>query len=220
MNVVRTLHCSGLSLWRGSGRELRDGMLSRGAIASNLCCARADMCHLGWHAGHGQGHPSSWSGRKGGCYSSDAPPPIDPLPSCFPRHTHTANACFAQCTHDLHAVAAARMYHTPRVRLNWPSVLLCLSFCLFVFDRLPCLSSSRYVAFHLLLNLAEDQRVEIKMRNKNIVENLVTMLARHNVEFLILVVTFLKKLSVCVRVRVPRVDLCWGLLAIGCGVYP
>lgn len=53
-----------------------------------------------------------------------------------------------------------------------------------------------YVAFHLLLNLAEDQRVEIKMRNKNIVEQLVTMLQRQNVEFLILVVTFLKKLSV------------------------
>jgi len=74
------------------------------------------------------------------------------------------------------------------------------------------------VAFHLLLNLAEDQRVEIKMRNKNIVENLVTMLARHNVEFLILVVTFLKKLSVCVRV--PGVGLRWGCLHLVADVYP
>ncbi len=35
-----------------------------------------------------------------------------------------------------------------------------------------------YVSFHLLLNIAEDTRVEIKMRNKNIVKMLVDMLDR------------------------------------------
>lgn len=53
-----------------------------------------------------------------------------------------------------------------------------------------------YVAVHLLLNLAEDTRVQIKMKNKNIVKDLITLLDRDNVEFLILIVKFLKKLSI------------------------
>lgn len=53
-----------------------------------------------------------------------------------------------------------------------------------------------YVAIHLLLNLAEDTRVQIKMKNKNIVTSLITLLERDNVEFLILIVNFLKKLSI------------------------
>ncbi|XP_077308726.1 kinesin-associated protein 3 isoform X2 [Lithobates pipiens] len=52
------------------------------------------------------------------------------------------------------------------------------------------------VALYLLLNLAEDTRTELKMRNKNIVLMLVKALDRDNFELLILVVSFLKKLSI------------------------
>lgn len=52
------------------------------------------------------------------------------------------------------------------------------------------------VALYLLLNLAEDTRTELKMRNKNIVQLLVKTLDRENEELLVLVVSFLKKLSI------------------------
>ncbi|XP_069593239.1 kinesin-associated protein 3 isoform X2 [Ranitomeya imitator] len=52
------------------------------------------------------------------------------------------------------------------------------------------------VTLYLLLNLAEDTRTELKMRNKNIVHMLVKALDRDNFELLILVVSFLKKLSI------------------------
>lgn len=52
------------------------------------------------------------------------------------------------------------------------------------------------VALYLLLNLAEDTRTELKMRNKNIVHLLVKTLDRDNEELLVLVVSFLKKLSI------------------------
>ena len=52
------------------------------------------------------------------------------------------------------------------------------------------------VAFYLLLNIAEDTRVELKMRNKNLIPMLVKMLERSNEELLILVISFLKKLSI------------------------
>uniref|UniRef100_A0A672MTZ0 Kinesin-associated protein 3-like n=1 Tax=Sinocyclocheilus grahami TaxID=75366 RepID=A0A672MTZ0_SINGR len=52
------------------------------------------------------------------------------------------------------------------------------------------------VAFYLLLNLSEDTRTELKMRNKNIVHLLVKSLERDNEELLVLVVSFLKKLSI------------------------
>ncbi|KAK3087402.1 hypothetical protein FSP39_005444 [Pinctada imbricata] len=52
------------------------------------------------------------------------------------------------------------------------------------------------VAFYLLLNLAEDLTVEMKMRNKSVVKMLVRCLDRENFELLILVVSFLKKLSI------------------------
>ncbi|XP_026062264.1 kinesin-associated protein 3b isoform X1 [Carassius auratus] len=52
------------------------------------------------------------------------------------------------------------------------------------------------VAFSLLLNLSEDTRTELKMRNKNIVHLLVKSLERENEELLVLVVSFLKKLSI------------------------
>lgn len=55
-----------------------------------------------------------------------------------------------------------------------------------------CLS----VSIYLLLNLAEDTRTELKMRNKNIVGLLVKVLERDDEELLVLVVSFLKKLSI------------------------
>uniref|UniRef100_A0A4W3JDF8 Kinesin-associated protein 3a n=1 Tax=Callorhinchus milii TaxID=7868 RepID=A0A4W3JDF8_CALMI len=63
------------------------------------------------------------------------------------------------------------------------------------------------VAFYLLLNLAEDTRTELKMRNKNIVHMLVKSLDRENSELLILVVSFLKKLSVFVENKNDMVEL-------------
>lgn len=51
------------------------------------------------------------------------------------------------------------------------------------------------VSFYLLLNIAEDTRVEDKMRKKNITGMLTKTLDRDNADLLILVVTFLKKLS-------------------------
>lgn len=52
------------------------------------------------------------------------------------------------------------------------------------------------VGIYLLLNLAEDSKVEIKMKNKSITDLLVKLLERKNSELLILVVSFLKKLSI------------------------
>lgn len=66
------------------------------------------------------------------------------------------------------------------------------------------------VALYLLLNLAEDTRTELKMRNKNIVHMLVKALDRENFELLILVVSFLKKLSIFMENKNDMV----GLVAI------
>ncbi|XP_028260077.1 kinesin-associated protein 3-like [Parambassis ranga] len=52
------------------------------------------------------------------------------------------------------------------------------------------------VALCLLLNLAEDTRTELKMRNKNIVHMLVKIVDREDEELLLVVVSFLKKLSI------------------------
>lgn len=60
-----------------------------------------------------------------------------------------------------------------------------------VFYLSPCV-----VAFYLLLNIAEDTRVELKMRNKNLIPMLIKMLERNNEELLILIISFLKKLSI------------------------
>ena len=53
-----------------------------------------------------------------------------------------------------------------------------------------------FVSLHLLLNLAEDLGVEKKLRKKAIASYLVDILERRNLELLILVTTFLKKLSI------------------------
>ena len=50
-----------------------------------------------------------------------------------------------------------------------------------------------------MLNLAEDISVEMKMINKSIVVHLIQTLERENPELLILVVSFLKKLSIFIE---------------------
>ena len=55
------------------------------------------------------------------------------------------------------------------------------------------------MAFYLLLNLAEDIKVEMKMVNKKIISLLIQTLSRDNPELLILVVSFLKKLSIFIE---------------------
>lgn len=52
------------------------------------------------------------------------------------------------------------------------------------------------VAFYLLLNIAENVKLEEKMRKKNIIRMLIKALDRQNIDLLVLVVTFLKKLSI------------------------
>jgi membrane-bound lytic murein transglycosylase MltF len=63
------------------------------------------------------------------------------------------------------------------------------------------------VAFYLLLNLAEDLKVELKMRNKSVIPHLIHALDRDNNDLLILVVSFLKKLSVFVENKNDMVSL-------------
>ncbi|KAI9356221.1 kinesin-associated protein-domain-containing protein [Zopfochytrium polystomum] len=53
-----------------------------------------------------------------------------------------------------------------------------------------------FVCFHLLLNLAEDVNIEVKMVKRDIVRYLLILLDRKTPELLILVITFLKKLSI------------------------
>ncbi|XP_006572138.2 kinesin-associated protein 3 isoform X3 [Apis mellifera] len=52
------------------------------------------------------------------------------------------------------------------------------------------------VAFYLLLNIAENMEVERKMRKKNVIGMLIKTLDRTNIDLLILVIAFLKKLSI------------------------
>ena len=63
------------------------------------------------------------------------------------------------------------------------------------------------VSFYLLLNLAEDLKVELKMKNKKVVTMLCQSLDRDNFELLILVVSFLKKLSIFVENKNEMVSL-------------
>lgn len=53
-----------------------------------------------------------------------------------------------------------------------------------------------FVAFHLLLNLAEDLQIERKMKNRQIITQLMAMLDRNNPDLLFIVLNFLKKLSI------------------------
>jgi hypothetical protein len=53
-----------------------------------------------------------------------------------------------------------------------------------------------FVAFHLLLNLAEDLQIERKMKNRQVIGLLICMLDRNNPDLLFIVLNFLKKLSI------------------------
>lgn len=53
-----------------------------------------------------------------------------------------------------------------------------------------------FVAFHLLLNLAEDLQIERKMKNRGIIPLLISMMERNNPDLLFIVLNFLKKLSI------------------------
>ena len=64
------------------------------------------------------------------------------------------------------------------------------------------------VTVYLLLNLSEDTKVEAKMRNKKIVPLLMKILNRENSDLLILVVSFLKKLSIFVENKNEMVKYC------------
>ncbi len=75
----------------------------------------------------------------------------------------------------------------------------------YVFLFLP----TALVSFYLLLSLSEDTRTELKMRNKNIVHLLVKSLERENEELLVLVVSFLKKLSIFLENKNDMVRSSW-----------
>jgi hypothetical protein len=53
-----------------------------------------------------------------------------------------------------------------------------------------------FVAFHLLLNLAEDLQIERKMKNRQVIYLLISMLERNNPDLLFIVLNFIKKLSI------------------------
>ena len=53
-----------------------------------------------------------------------------------------------------------------------------------------------FVAFHLLLNLAEDLQIERKMKNRQIIGLLMGMMGRNNPDLLFIVLNFIKKLSI------------------------
>ena len=53
-----------------------------------------------------------------------------------------------------------------------------------------------FVAIHILLNLAEDLQIERKMKSRNVVGLLVTLLQRNNPDLIFISLNFLKKLSV------------------------
>lgn len=53
-----------------------------------------------------------------------------------------------------------------------------------------------FVAFHLLLNLAEDLQIERKMKNRKVIFLLMAMLERNNPDLLFIVLNFIKKLSI------------------------
>ncbi|XP_067118777.1 kinesin-associated protein 3 isoform X2 [Centruroides vittatus] len=64
------------------------------------------------------------------------------------------------------------------------------------------------VSYYLLLNIAEDTKVEMKMVNKGVVPLLIRSLDRDLPELLILVVSFLKKLSIFVENKNEMAEHC------------
>lgn len=68
------------------------------------------------------------------------------------------------------------------------------------------------VSFYLLLNLAEDIKVEMKMVHKKIVSLLIQAVNSDNSELLILVVSFLKKLSIFIENKQQMVNSLFYLI--------
>lgn len=64
------------------------------------------------------------------------------------------------------------------------------------------------VSFYLLLNIAEDTKVEMKMVNRGIIQLLIRSLDRELPELLILVISFLKKLSIFVENKNEMMEHC------------
>lgn len=72
------------------------------------------------------------------------------------------------------------------------------------------------VSFYLLLNLSEDPNVEMKMKKRGIVGILVkSMEMRDNPELLILIVSFLKKLSIFFENKNEMVGVATFLVVFG-----
>ena len=67
------------------------------------------------------------------------------------------------------------------------------------------------VCYHILLNLAEDINVEAKMRKRKLIPSLVAMLDRDNPDLVVLVLTFLKKLSIFKENKDEMVSVCDGV---------
>jgi hypothetical protein len=53
-----------------------------------------------------------------------------------------------------------------------------------------------YLTLHLLLNLAEDLSIEVKMLKRDIISNLILLLDRPTQDLIALVLSFIKKLSI------------------------
>ena len=53
-----------------------------------------------------------------------------------------------------------------------------------------------FVAFHLLLNMSEDLQIERKMKSRQIIYMLTSILERNNPDLLFIVLNFLKKLCI------------------------
>lgn len=53
-----------------------------------------------------------------------------------------------------------------------------------------------FVAIHLLMNLAEDLQIEKKMKNRDMIKLLITLVERNNPDLIYICLNFLKKLSV------------------------
>jgi hypothetical protein len=70
-----------------------------------------------------------------------------------------------------------------------------------------------FVSFHLLLNLAEDINIEVKIVKRDIVRYMVIIMDRKTPELLILAVTFLKKLTVFKENKDELIKVCCILLS-------
>lgn len=70
------------------------------------------------------------------------------------------------------------------------------------------------MTIYLLLNLSEDTKVEAKMVNKKIISHLMKLLNRENSDLLILVVSFLKKLSIFIENKNEMVNRCCNWISV------